>query len=141
MTFGVGPYGFGTPVPAGPPAEVTLGSSRRIGTDVENRGQYVIVDGNPAFDTDTRQLVILALTTQLGSSAVVDLGRGAEPPDFGGNFLEQKRVQINAALSHLVKDRMIRIESVQVEEQPGGRSVTRLELTDLTTSIPFTVEL
>lgn len=139
--IGVGPYGFGTAIPPVPPNPVTIGSSRLIGTDAANRGQYVDNNGNPTFGGDVRQLVTLACTTILGSSAVAELGRGAEPPDFADNFEQEKRAQIDAAVSHLVADGLIRVLSVQVVEQDGGRSFTRVVFFDLTTSTPFSVRI
>ncbi len=141
MSFGVGPYGYGTPVPDEPLQDAALGSSRRIGTGRQDRGQYVVSGSNPAFDSDAHQLVILALTTVRGSTAIPDLGREAEPPDFGGNFLERKRSQIQDALAHLVADKVVQIDRIEIAELSHGRSFTRIHLTDLTRNQPLRVEL
>lgn len=140
MPIGVGPYGFGTSVPTVLVVEAPLGSSREIGTGQENRGQVVFENGNAVSSSDARQLVIMALTTELGSSAVEDLGRDIEPPDFGGNFVQRKRAQIQSALADLVKANIVRIDSIEVVEQFGGRSFTRVALYDLTQSQPFVVK-
>ena len=142
MGYGVGPYGYGLPVPEDPPLEARLGQSRRIGTGPETRGQYVLADdANPEFGTDVQQMVVLALTTARGSAAVVDLGRAREPADFGVGFTEAKRAQVRDALAHLVASRMVTIDSVDVVEAYGGRSYTRVLLTDLTRKQQIKVEL
>jgi hypothetical protein len=141
MGYGVGPYGYGTPVPDEPAADQTLGTSRRIGTSTENRGQYVLDDDSPAFDSDVRQLVILALTTVRGSCAIAGFGRSKEPADFGGNFVETKRAQVRDALEHLVSSKAIRIDDISVIETFAGRSFTRVLLTDLTRGQQIKVDL
>jgi|WetSurMetagenome_2_1015567.scaffolds.fasta_scaffold01366_17 hypothetical protein len=140
---GAGPFGVGTPVPTGPLPTPVLGSSRQIGTGPYDRGQYPIdaTTGHPTFDTDVRQLTILALCTAFGSSAVAGLGRGEEPPTLDASFPAAKRSQVDAALSDLVKQKLLTIESVSVIQASNGRSVTQLRLNDLVRQIPFTVSI
>ena len=139
---GTGPFGAGTPLPPGPPPPPVLGSSRQLGTGTENRGQYVLSGGNPVFDTDVRQLAIIALTTVLDSSCVLGLGRGPEPPTIDDNFYEQKRAQIDAALAALVKAKLLAIERLTIDEVLAtGRTVTKLTLRDISDNQPFEVNL
>ncbi|MFA5186342.1 MAG: hypothetical protein WC551_07705 [Patescibacteria group bacterium] len=100
--------------------------------------------GHPIYDTDVRQLAIIALTTSLNSSCVLGLGRDPEPPTIDDNFPEQKRAQIDAALADLVKAKMLSVSSMQIIESVGtglGRTITLLHLKDLSNNQPFSLNL
>lgn len=147
--FGVGPYGYGTPATTTTPSGTTLQGeqgkqfgSRLIGYGPDNRGQYVFDEnGMVEGQSNARQLVYLAIATELGSSVIGKLGRGRKPPKIGANFAQETEEQIRAALADLVDKRIVQIDSVTVLQDYQGRTFTRVEITDLTTQQPITLKI
>lgn len=147
--IGTGPFGVGMPLPSTPaPTRIMVGDngaqygSRKISTDPATAGQYVFdTDGNPVGDKDARQLVTLAIMTELDSSCVRGLGRDRRPDKIGPNLDAQQRASVTSALSGLVKRGIIAINSITTIDSYGGRVFTRVEVTDLTTNQPITVQI
>lgn len=147
---GVGPFGIGTPAlaiqPTGKALQGAGGAqygSRKISTAADSFGQYVIdADGNVTGDRDVRQMVILAARTILGSSVVAGLGGTfSEIRKIGDDFKSLMTSKIQAAFSDLAKAQMISIDSIEITEFDGGRTFTRVFITDLTTKQQFSVSI
>lgn len=140
-----GPYGIGTAVPATVTTTKVLKGdqgkqfgSRKLTTGDPTIGQYAFdSDGNVVGDKDVRQLVILAITTEFGSSVIPTLGRGPTPRKITADFAPQMTARIERALSDLVRDQFITIDSIAITETDGGRTSTLVRITDLTTKQQF----
>lgn len=112
--------------------------SAELGLGQDNRGQYVYdADGNKRGMSDVRQLVILAVQTELGSAADTALGRDLMPAKVSSTIVEDVTANWTLALKHLVDSGVVQINSITVEPGDGMPLATRIELVDLTTQQPI----
>jgi hypothetical protein len=87
------------------------------------------------FDT-VPQLVQLALSTQLGSSALLDLGIDlANATEKGSDFQRQMATLVANALSPLIGQKLVRLDAVIVQEPPSNpdAGIAIVKWFDLTT--------
>ena len=82
----------------------------------------------------TRQRVLLCLLTIRGSSSTLpDLGIRA-PTKITESFEQDMRAAVQSALYVLTTvERVVRVNSIDVAKYPGGRALTTVNYTDLTT--------
>lgn len=138
-SFGLSPYGTGTPATGEAPPTGSAGS------------RYI----NPATrdyeqDTTTKQLaqmpgvrqrVLLAVLT-LARSSTVYPGGIKQPRKMGTLFVAEMHQAVRATLRILTDvEKVVRIDTITVERGTGGRSRTTIEYTDLTTGEPDSVKV
>ncbi len=142
--FGVAPYGIGTPA-ATPP----LGGQPLTGTDADRKSARKIdlatrrytydATGRAVGDSPVRQQMQLVATTDVGSSAVIDLGNAIKSvKDVTPNVVQRIRGIYTKAYQRMVDRGLIVLKSVDVEILPptassGAKALTRIKYTDLTT--------
>ncbi len=142
--LGVAPYGYGTPTEAPVPGGRILDNgygvqsgSRKI--NEETRQYEFDTFGRVVGGGDTRQMVLLAVSTALGSSAQRNLGHDlASIEDIGEDFDRRIDGAYRAALTSLVARGLIEIISITIDriETPGTNqekgAFIRLRWRDLT---------
>lgn len=141
QAYGQSPYGIGQPADddpngGGPLRDQFTGQttgSRRI--DPRSRDYVLSEFGRIRGMSDTQQLVLLAVSTERGSSAVRELGHQLRTIKLiTANFERQVDSILRAALEHLVSRSMIEIKSILVERQPTpGRAYARVVWRDTAT--------
>lgn len=119
--FGTAPYGLGTPATAPIPGGTILDD----GTGVQTGSRYIDgTTGAYAFDefgrvkgmSDARQMVLLALSTVKGSSAMRLLGHNLRDIlDITPDFERQVTGTITAAMAHVVSLGFAEIVSIEVK--------------------------
>lgn len=148
--FGSTPYGIGQPSDANPNGGGALRGqftdqptgSRRI--DPRSKDYVLNEWGRIRGMDDTQQLVLLAVSTDRGSSAVRELGHELKKIDrITDNFERRVDSTFRTALEHLVSRGMIAIHSVTVERASvPGRAFARIVWRDLVTETePQTTEV
>jgi len=132
MPFGVGPYGFGTPVTGVAPPSGAAGS-RYINPQSRD---YEIdpVTKQQAQMPGVRQRVLLAVTTVLRSSTAVP-GMGIDmPKKMGTSYEAQVRNAVLASLRQMIEvEKVLRVDAILVKRTGTGRSQITISFTDLTT--------
>ena len=155
LGFGVAPYGissfgFGSPATATPPTGTILTgsqgrvySSRAIGTDIDNRGQYVVGDdGRVLGMPDGRQMVLLAYTTVYGSAADGTLGqRLGNLRKIGDDAQATVEALAREPVAALISRGIVRFDGVDVRRIGLTAISVLVRLQDLTTNTPFAVAL
>jgi hypothetical protein len=105
-------------------------------------GDYVFTTDGRLMGMDTvPQLVILALTTTLGSSVLPTLGQAFTLiREQGPNFSQQLTATVNAALADLVRRKFVAVKSVTVQQPPSNpdAGTCLVKWTDLTTGLSYT---
>jgi hypothetical protein len=140
--FGSSPYGIGTPAVA--PA--TGGSILRDEFSGETHGSrsidpytrdYVLDDNGRILGmSDTKQLVILAVLTDKGSSAMRQLGHELKSIDrITPNFSRRVDNTLRAAVKHITDRRMIEVIGTEVQVLRPGVAFARLRWRDLVTGL------
>src|SRR5262245_27076239 len=137
-SFGLSPYGTGTPVTGAAPPTGTAGS-RYINPatrDYEQDSTTKQLAQMPAI----RQRVLLAVIPAFHSSTVYE-GGIKTPRKMGTLFKTEMHNAVRATLKQLTDvEKVIRIDSITVERGGNsGRSRTTIEYTDLTTNLSDTV--
>lgn len=85
---------------------------------------------------DVQQLVLLALCTEKGSSAVRALGQELRTIDrASANFQIRAQTTLQAAVAHLVDAGLIEVLGIVVESPAPGRGQARLVWRDLTVDL------
>lgn len=146
--FGSSPYGIGTPTSASSGGKILRNTltgqstgSRRLDPKTKD---YVLDEyGRIEGMSNVQQLVLVAVSTEQGSSAVRTLGQDLKKIDRITNNFE-KRVEnvLRAALSHLTDDNLIEIKSITTTRLPTtGRAYTKLVWRDLTTDLEHSEEI
>lgn len=131
-SFGLSPYGTGTPETSAVPASGAAGS--RYINPATRDYQQDPTTGQLAQMPSTRQRVLLALLTVQGSSSVYGRFGIKLPRKMGTSFEVEMRFAVRAALRHLTDaEKVIRIDSITVERGAGSRSRTTVSYTDLAT--------
>ncbi len=137
-SFGLSPYGTGTPVEGEAPPTGTAGS-RYINPATRDYQQDPITK-QLAQMPGVRQRVLLAVLT-LANSSTVYKGGIRQPRKMGTFFRAEMTQAVRATLRILTDvEKVIRIDSITVERGSGGRSRTTIEYTDLTTGASDTVK-
>ncbi len=131
-SIGSTPFGFGTPVEAPEPADL---SDRARFVDPATKSYSLASDGEYQRMPLVRQKVILALTTNKGSSSVL--------PEFGlklerkidDSFVQRQEQNVRDALAHIPVNEMT-LTGVLVElVPPTGRSRITVSYNDLIENI------
>lgn len=141
--FGSSPYGIGTPAdvdPNGGKALQNAQTSKQQGSRRINpaTGDYVMNSfGRIEGMSDVQQMVLLAVSTELGSSSVVALGHELKSIDrITTNFAKRVETVLRNALAALVNDKQIEIQAIRVERMPqSGRAYVQLLWRDLTSDV------
>lgn len=132
MAFGSGPYGLGSPLPAAAPASGPAGSRwiDPITKDYAQDPDTLQLKQMPA----TRQRVLLALMTLLGSSTVLPKFGVRFPQKMGSTFEAQCINSVRSAMRQLTDvEQVVRIDGITVEKGVGGRARITVSWTDLDT--------
>ena len=134
--------GYGTPDAAAVPNSATLPDTV---TGLPRGGRYINPQtGSYQFTADGRlqgmasvnQLVLLATSTRLGSSAIPTLGQDyTSIQEQQGDFQRQVATRVAASLSNLVRLKLVELLGVTVQQAPGNPdgAVVFFQWRDLTT--------
>lgn len=131
------PYGIGTPATAPAPGGAVLHNpaanastgSRRI--DPKTR-DYVIANGRILGMNDTQQLVLMAVLTVRGSSAMPALGhRLGDIETMGDDFDRAVRAAYEEALADLVARRLIEVVGIEIRRLHPGSAHIRIRWRDI----------
>lgn len=148
--MGVGPYGFGTPAATLPTTGAIFvdpkgnqQNGRRIDPVTK---QYVYdANGNAVGASSAVQMMYLACTTDLGSSAISDLGNDLKTiKDIGADFQQRVVSVYTTATARLVARGIVAIRSITVQQavwSGGTRATPVIKFTDLTTGKPEEITL
>ncbi len=144
--FGISPYGIGTPITAPVPGgeilrHVVTGEAcggRRI-----ERGDYVFDEyGRPSGMPNAHQLVLLAVSTAKGSSAMIELGHNIRSIErITSNIVYQVSTTVRAAVAHIVERGLIEVVDVVVEQVRPGTVRARLRWRDLSSGVASETEI
>lgn len=136
--FGSSPYGIGTPAVASELGgsllrDETTGQSwgsRKIDPVTKD---YVLDDNGRILGmSDGHQLVLLAVSTTKGSSAMRQLGQDIKSIDrITNNFVRRVDTTLRAAVQHLVDKELIEVLDVTVDVVRPGVTLARLRWRDL----------
>lgn len=136
--FGSSPYGIGTPAAATESGgsilrDETTGQawgSRKIDPVTKD---YVLDDNGRILGmSDVHQLVLLAVSTTKGSSAMRQLGQEIKGIDrITTNFVRRVDTTLRAAVQHLVDKELIEVLGVTVDVVRPGVTLARLRWRDL----------
>jgi hypothetical protein len=138
--FGSSPYGIGTPAVAPElggsilrdEANGLSTGSRKI--DPRTRDYVLDANGRILGMSDTKQLVLLAVSTDKGSSAMRELGQVLRSIDrITTNFSRRVDSTLRAAVQHLVNRRLIEVVGSEVQVLRSGVAFARFRWRDLTT--------
>lgn len=132
MPLGTGPFGLGTPISDAAPAAGPTGSRfiNPITGDYEQDPDTKHLKQMPG----TRQRVVLALTTLLGSSSVIPKFGVRFPKKMGQTFDAKCQQAVRSALRQLTEvEEVVRIDGITVEKGLGGRARIVVSWTDLST--------
>ena len=139
---GLSPAGVGTPAIGTANAgtvmrNVTDGTIANARSIDPGTRQYVFdVNGRVTGVSSTRQLVQLAVSTTLGSSAVKQLGTDISRVDrITENFARRVSDVFSNALAPLVARKLIAINSIDVQQVQGSRAYALIKWTDLSTGL------
>jgi hypothetical protein len=144
---GTSSAGYGVPDAAAVPNNAILPA---ILTGLPQTGRYINPQtGDYVFTSDGRlmgmdtvpQLVLLALTTTLGSSALPALGETFTLiREQGPNFGQQLTATVNAALADLVRRKFVKVNSVTTQQSPSNpdAGTVLVKWSDLTTGLSYT---
>jgi phage baseplate assembly protein W len=141
VPLGVGPYGVGTPATATDTSAGKIYRDEKTGDSLGSRKidtrtrQYVFDSyGRIVGMPDVAQLVQIALSTTKGSSVIAGLGHELSSiEDFTTSHAEQVRSTIERALGDLIKRKLVRLNSVDVQRFNQSGAVITVKWTDLTT--------
>ena len=137
---GLASAGFGTLPAATSPSRAVLPD---VVTQLPTTGRYINWrTGDYAFTADgravgmgtTQQLVLLALTTAVGSSAIPTLGQSyTSVQEKAANYEQDVTARVNAALGDLIKRGFITLQGVSVQEPSPDAAIVQIFWTDLAT--------
>ena len=141
MGFGTSPLG-GFPVGFTAADEVAApAKATAFVRDIDQATRDYSIDARTgAFKrtTPVRQRVQLALSTMVGSSTVLRTWGVLRPPKMGGSFAAAVEQSVREALSDLVTELLIVVQSVTVERGSGGRARAVVTVRDLTAGATYT---
>lgn len=137
MPLGLGPYGLGTPAVAAPQGGATLSDHSGVQRGSRfihpvTRDFAVDANGHKIGMNDKRQLVQLAVSTELGSASVRSLGNRLKSiVRISDNFAKQVDNVLRTALAHLTNKNTITILSIDVNRlKSQGGAYARLRWMD-----------
>lgn len=117
------------------PATQAMSSSRGIDS-VSRDYLYDVANGRLIGMDDVRQLVQLALSTEIGSSAMRSLGNELRRIDrITSNFERRVNDAIAAALSDLIARKVVALQDVVIQRFAATKTFVRVEWRDLTTGV------
>lgn len=135
--------GFGLPATTTPPTSIpfqkadgTQGTSRAI--DAATRDYVLDLTTGRVLGMDAvQQLVLLALTTVKGSSAVASLGQEISTiRTITDSTTALITLRVSEALASLIAQRKVSLDSVSVERTQDSRIEIEVRWTDLTKNKP-----
>jgi hypothetical protein len=132
LPFGLGPFGFGTPLSVEAPPAGAAGSRylNPATGDYEQDPTTRQFAQMPAL----RQRVVLALRTLLRSSTAVPTMGVELPRKMGTTYAAEVRNAVLVALRQLVEiEKIMRVDGITTVKGVGGRSLITVSYTDLTT--------
>lgn len=141
---GTSAAGYGVPDAATVPNNAVLPDLRtglpQTGRFINPKtGDYVFTADGRLMGMDTvPQLVLLALMTTLGSSAIPGLGEEfSKIQEKGPSFLQQITSKVNSALADLIQRKFVKVNSITVQEPPSNpdAGTCLIQWTDLTTGL------
>jgi hypothetical protein len=148
---GSSPAGIGSPSTAAAQGNPVIFPDARTGFSQTGRSlnpitkDYVFTsDGRSQGFGTTPQRMQLALTTVFNSSAIPGFGQQfTSVREKGPNYQRQLTTFVQNAVSHLVKEKAIVLNEVDVSDVPGkpGAAYMLVQWTDLTTSIAATTRV
>lgn len=131
-SFGLSPYGTGTPTPASAPPDGDAGT-RYINPSTRDYAQDTTT-GQLQQMPAIRQRVLLSVLTLQRSSTVYPGGIN-NPRKMGTFFETEMKRAVRETLRQLTDvEKVIRIDSIDVVRSVGSRSQTTISYTDLTTN-------
>ena len=140
--FGSSPYGIGTPATAPEDGgallrDVDTGQtrgSRKV--DPFTRDYVVDTNGRLVGMGNTKQLVLLAVSTKQGSAAMRQLGQTLRDIDrISPNFQRRVDHALRDAVQHLVNSNLIEVVGTEVEVLRPGVAFARLRWRDVETGL------
>jgi len=126
------PLGAGIPISASIPATDTA-LSRYIDP---NTGEYAIDSTTGVYQTmpSTRQRVMLALITELGSVSIDREFGYLRPRKIGARFEQQVKDSVRSALLQLTDiEKIVRIDNITIDRTGQSRAEVTVKYTDLST--------
>ncbi len=135
VPFGTGPYGFGTPDPGdewtGSPT-VDPTTNRSTGIRLMRNGDYVRSAGRPLGMTRAQQMVLLAVSTNKGTSAVKALGNKLKTLErVTENFASLCESTMRDALAQAEALGVIQIRTITTVKEPQKPAYIRVEWFDV----------
>lgn len=133
--MGTGPYGFGTPEPGDentgkPTLDPT--TNRSTGIRLIQNGDYVRANGRPLGMTRAQQMVLLAVSTDKGTSAVRSVGHELKTIErVTDNFIKRCTQTVESALAPAVALGIVQIRTITVEKTPNRPAYIRVQWFDV----------
>jgi hypothetical protein len=143
---GTSSAGYGVPDAATVPNNSVLPDLR---TGLPQTGRFINpATGDYVFTADGRllgmdtvpQLVLLAMMTTLGSSAIPTLGQTyTQIQEKSRDFQQQMATAITSALADLIKRKFVKVNSITVQQPPSNpdAGMVLFQWTDLTTGLSY----
>lgn len=129
-SFGLGPFGLGTPATAPDPPSGQAGS-RYLNPQTKDY-ELDATTGQLAQMPATRQRVLLALMTKLKSATTAQKFGASMPTKMGTTFEAEVQQAVRLALFHLTDtEPVIRIDGILVERGRGSRARVTVSYTDI----------
>lgn len=140
--MGTGPYGFGTPPPGdenlGKPT-LDLATNRSTGIRLIQNGDYVRANGRPLGMTRAQQMVLLAVSTDKGTSAVKSVGNTLKTIErVTENFSKACSQAVESALAASVALGIVQVRTIVVEKTPNRPAYIRLQWFDVEAQVERT---
>lgn len=140
--MGTGPYGFGTPEPgdetSGKPT-LDLATNKSTGIRLLQEGDYVRQNGRPLGMTRAQQMVLLAMSTDKGTSAVRSMGNTLKTIErVTENFIKTCEQTVETALAPAVALGIVQIRSIIVEKTPQRPAYIRVQWFDVEAQVDRT---
>lgn len=141
QSYGTSPYGVGTPAVATPLGGSVLRNpytSKATGSRyIDPGGKDYVLDANGRIlgMDDVQQLVLMAVSTTKGSSAMRTLGHELQQIDrITPNFARRADRTLRAAVQHLVDRKMISVVGTSVTVGRPGFGQVSITWRDLSTN-------
>lgn len=145
--FGSAPYGLGTPATAAPiegaifadPVTGETHGGRLIDPKTKD---YVYKDGRAVGMGNVKQRVLLAVSTEKGSSAMRELGHTLKRIErISANILYEVRAILLAAVRHIVAEGLMEVVNITVQKGGTGQVFARMQWRDLSTGADETTDV
>lgn len=130
--FAITPFGTGTPVVAQAPPENAPDGARYL--NPASRDYEQGDDGEYLRMPSTRQRVLLAVMTELGSMSVAPNDGLRLPKKMNEHFERKAAIEVRRVLQPMIREGALRLDAVTtVERVSTGRARIRIDFTDLAT--------